>query len=205
MNPSQSFSKLSLKTPRLILRPYKLSDYKAWAQVRRERLPKQNEFDRGPPREKTINKKWFAGWIKKTKYARENDLLYILGIFDRKTGENLGLVSFGVISRMHYQFANLGYTLNNQFWGKGYATEAVKAALPVAFKVLKLHRVEAGIEPHNKASIQLAKSAGMKLEGLRKKYYYDGKKWVDLVYYSVTAEDFGIKKMKPSVSTAWEP
>lgn len=202
--PSEEFSKIILKTQRLILRPYLISDFDTWAKVRRERLPKQTDFDRGPPDESTITKKWLADWIKKSKRAQDLDLIYSFGIFDKKSGENYGMVTYGVISRMRYQFANLGYELNNQFFGNGYATEAVKASLPIAFKVLKLHRVEAGIQPGNKASIAVAKNAGLKYEGLRKKYAFDGNTWVDLVYYTAIAEDFGMKNMKPTIHPEWQ-
>lgn len=201
---SNAFSKVQLKTSRLILRPLQLSDYELWAKARRERVTKLNEFDQGPLAESKIQKKQFAVWLKKSKEAQDQDLIYSLGIFHRTSEENLGMLSFGVISRMRYQFANLGYELNNQFFGKGYAKEALQAALPVAFKVLKLHRLEAGIPFKNKASIELARRVGMHYEGPRKKYYFDGKDWRDLEYFFLTAEDFGIKKMKPSVSPEWE-
>lgn len=201
---SKKFSAVRLKTPRLVLRPLALSDFEIWAKVRRERLPKQNEFDCGPTPKNTNSKKCFADWLKKSKEAQNQDLIYSLGIFHQDSGENLGLVSFGVISRMRYQFANLGYELNNQFIGKGYAREAVKAAIPIAFKILKLHRVEAGIQPHHKASIDLVKNIGMHYEGLRKKYYFDGKDWRDLEYFFLTAEDFALKRMRPTVSPEWK-
>jgi len=36
-------------------------------------------------------------------------------------------------------------------------------------------------------------------EGIRRKYYFDGKKWSDMVYFSAIAENFGIKNRKPTI------
>lgn len=69
-------------------------------------------------------------------------------------------------------------------------------------KKLKLHRIEAGIEPRNKASIKLCEKLKMRKEGVRKKYFFTGKEWIDLVYYSMTAEDIGIKRTNPTITTS---
>lgn len=41
--------------------------------------------------------------------------------------------------------------------------------IDIGFKDIKLHRIEAGIEPGNKRSIALAKSLKMRREGLKKR------------------------------------
>jgi [ribosomal protein S5]-alanine N-acetyltransferase len=197
------FHKICIRSKRLEIRPYKSSDFHTWADVRLNRLEKQNEFDRGPLKPKTISKKWFLNWMKNAKNAAKNDSAYIFGIFDRRTGVNFGVLDITITCRLRYQFANLGYSLNNQFWGKGIATEAVKTSIPSLLKILKLHRFEAGIEPHNFASIKVAKKAGMRFEGKRKRFFFEGKKWVDLDYYIVVADDLKIK-MKPQIRPALE-
>ena len=104
-----------------------------------------------------------------------------------------------MISRLSYQFANLGYEVNNQYWGQGFASEAIEAAIPTAFKTLLLHRVEAGILPKNRASIRVAKKVGLRREGLRKKYFFDGQEWIDIVYFVAYPEDIGLKSGKPKI------
>ena len=190
-----------LKTKRLILRPLKDSDYKSWVKTCSERLPPRNKFEKGPAPKEKLSRVQFKAWLKGSEKARQKDLLYILGIFDRLSGQYIGIVSFAVISRLRYQFANLGYEINNQFSGQGYATEAVKAALPFALKSYKLHRIEAGIEPDNLASLKIVEKVGMYSEGLRPRFFHDGKKWLDLLYFSSTSEDWGLKKYKPSIKT----
>ena len=72
--------------------------------------------------------------------------------------------------------------------------EAVRAAIDIAFHDLKLHRVEAGVEPRNRRSILLARSLGLRKEGLKKRaVQLRANTWVDLVVYAATSEDFGSK------------
>lgn len=56
----------------------------------------------------------------------------------------------------------------HQFWSRGFAKEAAAAAVLFAFKSLKLHRIDAGVDPKNKASVTVARAIGMKLEGIRR-------------------------------------
>lgn len=71
----------------------------------------------------------------------------------------------------------------------------VNGVLEIAFKALKLHRVEAGIEPQNKRSLSLAKSIGMRREGLSKRRLFLDKKWLDMAIYAITAEEKGVKSI----------
>lgn len=58
----------------------------------------------------------------------------------------------------------LGYRLARAHWGRGYATEAVKATLAYGLTVLELSSIVATIDPSNVASIRVAEKAGMVYE-----------------------------------------
>lgn len=58
----------------------------------------------------------------------------------------------------------IGYRLARRHWGRGYATEAVRAVRDYAFRTLGIPRLVAIIEPVNAASIRVAKKAGMQYE-----------------------------------------
>ena len=58
----------------------------------------------------------------------------------------------------------IAYLIDNQFWGKGMATEASRAVLKLAFDKYKFKRVVAFINPKNIASIRVAEKIGMKYE-----------------------------------------
>lgn len=55
----------------------------------------------------------------------------------------------------------IGYRLRRSAWGKGYATEAVRAVRDYAFKSLNIQRLIAIIDPANTASIRVARKIGM--------------------------------------------
>jgi len=59
----------------------------------------------------------------------------------------------------------LGWTLRRSFWGRGYATEGARAALPVAFTKLKQPEVISLIHSENAASIRVAQRLGERLVG----------------------------------------
>ncbi len=66
--------------------------------------------------------------------------------------------------------AEIGYILGREFWGQGYMWEAATAVLEYGFSPegLNLNRVEAELDPRNKASAQLLERLGFQREGLMK-------------------------------------
>jgi len=59
----------------------------------------------------------------------------------------------------------LGWTIGREFWGRGFATEAAKAALEHAFGPMGREHVISLIDPLNVNSIAVAKRLGETLEG----------------------------------------
>ncbi|HEU5459251.1 MAG TPA: GNAT family protein, partial [Pyrinomonadaceae bacterium] len=69
-------------------------------------------------------------------------------------------------------------------------TEAIALMLRYAFTKLKLHRLEANIQPGNIASIALVKRAGFVKEGFSRRYLKIGGRWRDHERWGVLAEDW---------------
>lgn len=178
------------KTPRLIIRPLEDFDYENWVQAHSCLRPPQNEWDETNWSESELTKKKYKELLKTQKEQRNKDHFYEFGIFRKDDGSLLGTVSLMDISRGVFQNAYLGYRIFNIYWHQGYAQEACKAAIEIAFKNLKLHRIEAGIAPTNKKSLKTAKAIGLHKEGLSKRRLLINKKWVDIAIYAVTKEDF---------------
>src|SRR5438270_8909308 len=59
----------------------------------------------------------------------------------------------------------VGWTLRREFWGRGYATEAARAALGHAFTALRQTHVISLIRPENARSLAVARRLGMCHEG----------------------------------------
>jgi [ribosomal protein S5]-alanine N-acetyltransferase len=66
--------------------------------------------------------------------------------------------------------AELGYVLTRKYWGKGYATQAVKQALATGFSELEVERIEAYVDPSHTSSQRVLEKNGFAQEGLLKKY-----------------------------------
>lgn len=100
----------------------------------------------------------------------------------------IGNICLWRFQKEHYR-AEVGYMLNPSFVGKGYMKEAIDAVIKFAFKGLKLHSLEALINPLNKSSASVLSRAGFELEGhLKENYYYNGK-FSDTQIYSLINKD----------------
>ena len=86
-----------------------------------------------------------------------------LGIELTATGELVGDVILFWHSREH-RGGEIGWVLHPGHTGKGYATEAARAMLRLAFEELGLHRVVARLDERNQASARLAARLGMRQE-----------------------------------------
>ena len=69
-------------------------------------------------------------------------------------------------------------------------TEALQICLQYGFQKMKLHSVEANINPGNKASMQLLESAGFEKEAYFKENYFYNGKFSDSIIYSTWAKKF---------------
>lgn len=89
--------------------------------------------------------------------------------------------------------ASAGWSVNAEFAGAGYATEAVTALLDLAFLPepagLGLHRVAAGIMPENARSLRVAEKCGFRREGFAPKLVKIAGEWRDHVLVAKLAEE----------------
>jgi ribosomal-protein-alanine N-acetyltransferase len=96
----------------------------------------------------------------------------------------LGQIYFG-----HFRNAYLGYYAFEPYAGQGYMQEGLELVLRHAFDAIRLHRVEANIQPENARSIDLVRSAGFRKEGLSLRYLKIGGRWRDHERWAITADD----------------
>ncbi|QQS41351.1 MAG: GNAT family N-acetyltransferase [Acidobacteriota bacterium] len=77
---------------------------------------------------------------------------------------------------MPHRRAEVGYALNREYWGGGYATEGFDLLVAFAFGPLNLHRLEADVHPENAGSFRLLEKNGFKQEGyLRERWHHLGR------------------------------
>jgi RimJ/RimL family protein N-acetyltransferase len=100
----------------------------------------------------------------------------------------VGVYNITEIVRGCFQSAYLGFYAFEGFAGRGYMSAALKLVLSSIFNDLKLHRIEANIQPDNKKSINLVHSNGFINEGFSKNYLKVNNQWRDHERWAVTAE-----------------
>lgn len=110
----------------------------------------------------------------------------------------VGSINLSQIFRCAFQNAYLGYQVGAPYAGRGHMSEALPLVLKYAFEKLKLHRLEANIQPHNAASIALVKRAGFTKEGYSPKYLKIGGRWRDHERWAMLAENWRSRKTSKS-------
>ena len=77
--------------------------------------------------------------------------------------------------------AEIGYILNRNYWRQGLTQQALEALIEFAFNTLKLHRIEADVDPQNVGSLGILEKLGFEREGLFRDRWYLNGEWLDSV------------------------
>ena len=113
----------------------------------------------------------------------------VLAIVRREDDVLVGDVMLAWTSREHAS-GELGYVLNPEHHGHGYATEAARAALSLGFDGLGLHRIVARIDARNGASAAVLRRLGMRQEAyLRENEWFKGE-WTDEIDFALLASEW---------------
>ncbi|HXA58111.1 MAG TPA: GNAT family N-acetyltransferase [Streptosporangiaceae bacterium] len=110
----------------------------------------------------------------------------------RDTGAIAGIVNIGQIVRGSYQRAVLGYGVFRPSAGHGYVSEGVGLAVRHGFETLGLHRIEADIQPGNKASRDLVERLGFRREGYSPGFIKIDGIWRDHERWAISASPGGV-------------
>lgn len=172
---------LSLRPTRVLIRPPTEQDRAAFlAAVRRSRKLHQGWVS--PP----SNARAFTNYVERISSGAHRGFLVI----ERKTKALVGVINLNNVIRGNFQNAFLGYYGFKPYTGRGLMLEGMQLVLRRAFDTLKLHRVEANIQPDNTSSIALARRSGFALEGLSRRYLKVCGRWRDHQRWAMLAEDW---------------
>jgi ribosomal-protein-alanine N-acetyltransferase len=128
----------------------------------------------------------FAVYLRR---SRESTFAALL-LVRREDQALLGAVNLSEIVRGIFRSAYLGYWIGAPYARQGYMHEGLGLALDHAFKTLRLHRLEANIQPTNTASKKLVESLGFRLEGYSPRYLKIGGRWRDHERWAILKEDW---------------
>jgi [ribosomal protein S5]-alanine N-acetyltransferase len=108
----------------------------------------------------------------------------------RADGAIVGVVNLSQVFRGSFENACIGFYGFSPFVRQGYMTEAVALALRHAFRTMRLHRVEANLQPANHASRALVERLGFRLEGFSPRYLRIAGRWRDHERWAILAEEW---------------
>jgi [ribosomal protein S5]-alanine N-acetyltransferase len=173
------------------LRPPRLSDAAAFhAAVRAS-----GDLHRGWTNAPRTNAR-YAKFVRRYAARRKKPTHAGFLVFRRSDDALVGVYNFSEIVRGAFHSAYLGYFAFAPLAGTGLMSEGLAAALDVAFRKLKLHRVEVNIQPNNARSLALATRMGFTREGYSRRYVKISGRWRDHVRFAMLAEDWRVLRRK---------
>jgi [ribosomal protein S5]-alanine N-acetyltransferase len=174
---------LPLRSTRLELRLPTTDDAPTYLRIQKSKLVAQM---RGLGRPLTLPEVR-AALAKRRREARQGSG-FDLAVELRSNGEVIGRVALkGVLPKVRQ--AEVAYWFDPNYWGQGFATEAVYALCRAGFQQLGLHRIEAGVFEFNQRSVTLLKRIGFRREGRFRKAGWFRRRWVDDLRFGLLRSD----------------
>jgi UDP-4-amino-4,6-dideoxy-N-acetyl-beta-L-altrosamine N-acetyltransferase len=119
-------------------------------------------------------------WYEETQKS-DKKKIFAIQVGKKHVG-NIGLDNIDYCNRK----AALGIVIGEQnYWNKGYGSDAIKTLLSLAFNELNLHKVHLCIFPSNKRAIRCYRKCGFEKEGLLRDDVFKQGKYQDLLLMSV--------------------
>ncbi len=150
----------TLKTERLILRPFEMSDVTDVRLLAGDRAIADTTLNIPHPYEEGMAEQW----IRTHQPRFEAGELVNFAITMRADGELVGAI--GLVIERRFDRAELGYWVGRPYWRQGYCTEAGRSVLKFGFMELNLNRIHASHLCRNPASGRVMQKLGMTREGL---------------------------------------
>jgi RimJ/RimL family protein N-acetyltransferase len=174
-----------IETERLLLRPFTAGDFDAlYAYQSRDDVTRYLYWG---ARTQDEVRKALEFKIAGLAIRSQGDAI-VLAAMLKETGELIGDLDLCLVSDEHRQ-GEIGYVLHPDHQGHGYATEAGRVLLKIAFEDLKLHRVEGRVEVRNVGSARVLEKLGMRREAhLVENEFVRGEWQSELVYAMLDRE-----------------
>lgn len=135
--------------------------------------------------------------------AAEKDSQYSFAIlFD---GQVIGSIGVFRKENVHRLTAEMGYYINELYWGKGIMTEAVKQMCAYVFANTDIVRIFAEPYAHNDASCRVLEKAGFSFEGMLRQNAIKNGLSVDMKMYSLLRTDAKLAKALTAETTELIP
>jgi ribosomal-protein-alanine N-acetyltransferase len=163
------------------------------------------EFLRAVGRSRSLHRRWvtppddrskFAAYVTSLRDKRREGFFVVTG-----SGDVAGVINVSEIVHGGFQSAYLGYYALEPFAGRGFLHRGLRLVIAHCFGELRLHRLEANIQPENDRSIALVKSLGFRMEGFSPRYLKICGRWRDHERWALLAEDWRVPRQTGAMSS----
>jgi ribosomal-protein-alanine N-acetyltransferase len=176
----------TIETPRLVLRPFILTDAPQVQRLAGERDVASTVLQIPHPYEDGMAEHWIG--THQERY--EKGELVSFAIVLRATTALMGAIDLQI--DQHHESAEIGYWLGKPFWQQGYATEAAQAVVRYGFEVVGLHRVYATYLMRNPASARVLQKLGMRFEGCLRQHLKHWGVFEDMGVYGMLRSEWAL-------------
>lgn len=172
-----------IQTERLILRKMKVSDsaslFKIWSDPEVTKFMNINSF---------TDERQAVEMIEILNNLSLESKAIRYSIIELESNRIIGSCGYNSIDSSNAK-AEIGYDISKDYWGKGYAQEAIQSLMDYAFNTLKFNRIEAKVEPENNNSIKVLQKLNYTFEGTMRKCEKSKGKFIDLSIFSKLTTD----------------
>lgn len=167
-----------------MLRPYAVADAARVAELAGDREVAATTLRIPHPYDASMAAEWIAGLAAECEARRA--ITWAITLAD---AELIGSIALSL--HLDHHRAELGYWVGKPYWGKGYVTEAARAAVEYGFGTLHLHRINAHHMSANPASGTVMKKLGMRHEGILRHHTFKNDEYHDVECYGVLEGEWG--------------
>jgi [ribosomal protein S5]-alanine N-acetyltransferase len=171
---------MQLETPRLLLRDFVMGD---WADLHAYSsdplVVRYMSFEPNTATQAQEHLKWCIAMAQE-----QPRRIYELAVVLKDELRVIGTCTLALHPHERRKAA-FSYLFNRQYWGQGYATEAMRVLITFGFSTLDLHRVEDTCDARNYASARVMEKLGMQREGCLREAIWDDGRWYGEYIYAV--------------------
>ncbi len=128
-------------------------------------------------------------WIEGTWERMQDGEAYCFAVVEKSSGDLVGSASLTDVDDVN-RSAELGIWIKEEYWGKGYGTEAEKLLLKYGFEELNLHSIRGRAYESNKRSKRVMEKVGMKEVGKLRDGIYRHGEYHDIIYLDILKEEW---------------
>lgn len=171
-----------IETERLILRHMRPSDARDMYDYARR--PEVTRYLLWSPHE---DEEYTRSYLRQVQKCYRQGTFYDFGVELKEDGRFIGTCGFARIDEAN-STAEAGYVFNPDYWGRGLATEALRAVIAYGFEK-GYNRIEARFMADNLASRRVMERSGMTFEGILRQTLFVKEGYEDIGICSILRRD----------------